>query len=129
MLLKSREAVFKTPPLAWIEERVVTLQDVLARRTERSALLLRKLLGVIRLEPTQGEIGRPHYRARSKLQVLTFFEEDPTEMMGKAVRLLCVSGGGGNRTRVRKPSDIASTCLSGEKDSHLPTSPAGQGAC
>jgi hypothetical protein len=46
-LLKSRNAVFKTPPIAWIEERVATLQEVLARRTERSALILRKLLGTI----------------------------------------------------------------------------------
>jgi hypothetical protein len=76
-LLKSRNAVFKTPPMAWIEERVTTLQEVLARRTERSALLLRKLLGLIRLEPTQGDIGRPYYRARSRVQVLALLEEDP----------------------------------------------------
>jgi hypothetical protein len=34
------------------------------------------------------------------------------------------SGGGGNRTRVRKPSTTASTCLSGEKVSHLPNLPS-----
>jgi hypothetical protein len=78
-LLESRNAVFKTPPLAWIEERVATLQEVLARRTERSALLLRKLLGTIQLEPTQGDIGRPYYRAWSRFQALTLLEEDPKE--------------------------------------------------
>jgi hypothetical protein len=36
------------------------MQEVLERRTDRSALLLRSLLGQIRLEPAQGEIGRPY---------------------------------------------------------------------
>jgi hypothetical protein len=36
------------------------MQEVLERRTDRSALLLRSSLGQIRLEPTRGQIGRPY---------------------------------------------------------------------
>ena len=50
------------------------LQEVLERRTERSALLLQKLLGTIKLEPAQGDIGRPYYRAVSSLGVLPLLE-------------------------------------------------------
>jgi hypothetical protein len=46
------------------------------RRTERSALLLRKLLGRIRLEPVKPDVGRPYYRAVSKLQPLALLEID-----------------------------------------------------
>jgi hypothetical protein len=56
-----------------------SLQDVLEKRTEWSALLLRKLLGKIRLEPTQSDIGRPYYRAVTKLQTLALLEGEPDE--------------------------------------------------
>src|SRR5262249_24533970 len=35
-----------------------------------------KTLRTVRLEPTQGDIGQPYYRARSRLQVLALLEED-----------------------------------------------------
>jgi len=38
------------------------LQEVLERRTERAALLLRELLGKIRLEPVTPPRGRSYYR-------------------------------------------------------------------
>lgn len=47
------------------------------RRTQRSALLLRKLLGPIRMEPVTPDIGRPYYRALSDLDVLAIVENDP----------------------------------------------------
>jgi len=73
----ARRSVFQVPPLPWIEERVAMVQEVLERSTERSALLLRKVLGPITLEPTQGDIGRPYYRARSDLDVLALLEDHP----------------------------------------------------
>jgi hypothetical protein len=54
-LRRSQDAVFQASALAWIEERVATIQQVLERHTERSALLLRKLLGMVTLEPTHGD--------------------------------------------------------------------------
>jgi len=42
---------------------------------ERSGLVLRKLLGQVRLEPTQGDIGRPYYVAKTSLDTLRLLEE------------------------------------------------------
>ena len=78
-LRESRGAVFQAPPLPWVEERVARLQEVLERRTENSGLLLRKVLGPIKLLPTQGDIGRPYYRAVTNLQVLALLEDGPDE--------------------------------------------------
>jgi len=51
MLRRSNDDVFRAPPLAWVEERVTKLQQILENKTERSALLLRKLLGSVSLVP------------------------------------------------------------------------------
>ena len=76
-LRRSQRDVFSAPPREWLAERIVTLQSVLERRTERSALLLRKLLGPIKLEPVTPDVGRPYYRALSYLDVLAIVENDP----------------------------------------------------
>ncbi len=76
-LRRSREKVFQAPPVEWIEERLAGMQEVLEQRTDRSALLLRSLLGQIRLEPTQGEIGRPYYLARTSLDTLALLAPPP----------------------------------------------------
>ena len=75
-LRRAQRPEVRTPPMVWIQERIATLQEVLERRTERSALLLRRLLGRIRLEPVRPDIGRPYFRAVSKLQPLTLLEMD-----------------------------------------------------
>lgn len=67
---------FEPPPAAWVTEWLATLQEVLERRTERSALLLRKVLGPIRLEPVRGDIGKPYFRTRTSLDVLALFEDE-----------------------------------------------------
>jgi len=77
LLRRAQEAVSSIPPLIWIQERVSVLQEVLERRTERSALLLRALLGKIRLDPVAREGGRAYYRAVSKLQVLALLDVQP----------------------------------------------------
>jgi len=77
LLKRSQEAVSSIPPLVWVQERVMALQEVLERRTERSAMLLRALLGKILLEPVRREEGRRYYRALSNLQVLALLDIDP----------------------------------------------------
>jgi hypothetical protein len=72
--------VFRTPPLEWIEERLEGMRDLLERRTERSALLLRDLLGQVYLEPSLGDIGRPYYVARSSLDCLVLLKPPPGEV-------------------------------------------------
>ena len=76
-----------------MKERVACLQAVLERKTAESALTLRKLLGKIRLEPTQGDIGRPYYRAVSKLQVLALLEDLPGEGSGDSAGETTSEGG------------------------------------
>lgn len=56
-----------------------TVQELLERRTTQSALLLRKLLGTVRLETCPGEPGKSYYRAKSTLQPLALLESpEPT---------------------------------------------------
>ena len=57
-LRKGREKVFQAPPVEWIDERLSQLRELLQRRTGKSALILRRLLGPIRLEPTRPDIGK-----------------------------------------------------------------------
>ena len=76
-LRRGREKVFQAPPVEWIEERLARVQELLERRTDRSALLLRSLLGEIRLEPTRGQIGRPYYVARTALDTLALLAPLP----------------------------------------------------
>ena len=76
-LRQSRREVFAAPPREWLAERIETLQAILERRTEHSALILRKLLGTISLEPVTPDVGRPYYRALSNLDVLAIVENDP----------------------------------------------------
>jgi hypothetical protein len=44
-LRRSREKVFRTPPVEWINDRLNNLQEVLEQRTAKSARALRSILG------------------------------------------------------------------------------------
>jgi hypothetical protein len=50
---------------------------VLELRTERSALLLRKLFGKIVAEPVETEDGLRYQRAKTKLQCMALLEKEP----------------------------------------------------
>ncbi len=76
-LRRSRDAVFQAPPIEWIEERLSKLRPLLEQATERSAQLLRQILGTIRLEPTRGDIGRPYYLARTSIDTLALLDPMP----------------------------------------------------
>ncbi|MCB0331814.1 MAG: hypothetical protein KDD70_19235, partial [Bdellovibrionales bacterium] len=43
------------------------LKEVLEKKTEKSAILLREYLGEVTLDPTKPDIGKPYYQARSKV--------------------------------------------------------------
>ncbi len=95
-LRRSRRKVFQTPPVEWIEERLSRVQEVLERRTERSALLLRDVLGTIRLEPKRGDVGRPYYLAQPRSTASPYSNRRPGPKPWTAVRILRCSGGGGS---------------------------------
>lgn len=73
-LRRSREHVFQVPPIEWIQERIAKLKELLERNPDRSGLLLRKLLGPLRLEPTRGDIGRPYYRATTSFNTMALLD-------------------------------------------------------
>ncbi len=73
-LRRSGEKVFQAPPVEWIEERLEQLGEILERHTEPSAIVLRRLLGKIQLVPTQGDIGRPYYVAKTSIDVLAVLD-------------------------------------------------------
>ena len=76
-LRKCHTWLFKAPAKEWIEDRVSRLKEVLELKTERSALLLRKLLGRIVAEPTETGEGFRYLRAKTKLQCLALLEKEP----------------------------------------------------
>jgi site-specific DNA recombinase len=67
--------VFTPPPIEWVKERLGQVQEVLERETVRSALLLRRILGTIRLMPVTPDVGRPYYKAETALQVLELIQD------------------------------------------------------
>ena len=74
-LRRSRGKVFQVPPTEWIQERLSKLQELLERNSERSGLLLRNLLGPLRLEPMRGsDIDRPFYKATTSLNTLALID-------------------------------------------------------
>jgi len=77
VLRRGREIAFTVPPESWIRDRVVKTQELLERRTERSALLIRQLLGPIRLVPASTPSGRRYLRAETTLSVLPLIENEP----------------------------------------------------
>ena len=85
----SRESVFRVPSLEWIQKRVSALREVLEQRTESSALLLRRLLGKIVLEPVHPASGHPYYVAKTSLDALVLLDPpdpDPGMDSGANVR-------------------------------------------
>ena len=62
------------PSGAWVEKRLAALRELLERRTEASAFMLRRLLGRMVLEPVHPEQGTPYYVARTAIDVLVLLE-------------------------------------------------------
>jgi hypothetical protein len=54
----------------WIADRLRGIQLVLESEPSQSALLLRRVLGPVRLVPVKPQVGRPYYQAETALQVL-----------------------------------------------------------
>ena len=102
-LRRCRGRVFQVPPLEWIQERLTKSKDILERNSERSGLLLRKLLGPLRLEPTRdGDNDRPFYMAMTSLNTLALVPplmEGERQEGGSNERPECNGGADGIRIR------------------------------
>lgn len=77
VLRRGREVAFTVPPESWIRDRVGRIQELLERRTERSALLIRRLLDPIKLLPASTQSSRRYVRAETTLGVLPLTENGP----------------------------------------------------
>jgi site-specific DNA recombinase len=72
----AKDHAFTPPPRAWIADRIGKLNHLLARRTEKSALALRRLTGSITLSPQKPEVGRPYYRASCRFDTLDLLVQE-----------------------------------------------------
>ena len=77
LVLAGGEVAFTVPPESWIRDRVARIQELLERKTEKSALLIRRLLGPIRLLPASTQSGRRYLRAETTFSVLPLIENEP----------------------------------------------------
>ena len=100
---KCHTRLFKAPPKEWIEERVSRIKEVLELKTERSALLLRKLFGKIVAEPAETEDGLRYLRAKTTLKCLALLEKEPALKL--PLDLAGGVGAGSTTFRWRAPSE------------------------
>jgi len=70
----TKSDLFEPPPQAWIDAQLEDLGALLARRTEASALVVRRLTGAITLTPECPEVGRRYYRAHCEFNTLVLLE-------------------------------------------------------
>ena len=73
-LEQTKNDAFEPPPVKWIDHRIKQVQDILESKTEKSALLLRKLFGKITLTPRLPDIGKPYYHAKSQFKSFALLE-------------------------------------------------------
>ncbi len=67
--------VIQALPIQWIENKLIHIQTTLERNVAQSALVLRKLLGPIELEPVLPELGRPYYTTHTILNAITILDK------------------------------------------------------
>ena len=67
---RSCNKVFQSSPIEWVQERLSQIQQLLEQNTGQSDPALRKLLGLIKFEPTYPDIGKPYYVAQTSLNAL-----------------------------------------------------------
>ena len=70
----SEEMLFNAPLMKWLVERMSALKSVLETDATGSGLMLRRVLGPIRLVPVVPQLGRPYYQAETALQTLELID-------------------------------------------------------
>ncbi|RIL12313.1 MAG: hypothetical protein DCC75_00685 [Proteobacteria bacterium] len=77
-LQKAKSSLFEPPPEEWVAHKLGDVKSILEKRTEKSALLLRNYLGTIVLSPQVPDIGKPYYRAISKVNTVPLLDNADT---------------------------------------------------
>ena len=73
-LQSASDSRVRFPSRPWVEKRLAALRELLERRTESSALVLRRRLGRMVLKPVYPEQGKPYYVARTAIDMLVLLE-------------------------------------------------------
>jgi hypothetical protein len=76
-LRRSRDKIFRPPPVEWIKDRLNNIQQLLERRIARSAQTLRQPAPPDPPRARHAGIGRLFYRAVTTLDTLALIEEPP----------------------------------------------------
>ena len=69
-MANATDQLFTPPPRAWIEDRLGKLNQLLSKRSEQSALALRRLTGAVTLTPRKPDVGRAYFLASCRFQSL-----------------------------------------------------------
>lgn len=77
-LQRAKDSLFEPPPEEWVAHKLGDVKSILEKRTEKSALLLRNYLGTIVLSPEVPDIGKPYYRAASKVNTVPLLDTADT---------------------------------------------------
>ena len=59
------------PSKEWVASKVMELKELLSIRTEKSAIILREILGPVTLTPTTNEHGKEFYTATTKIGTIS----------------------------------------------------------
>jgi hypothetical protein len=86
-LRRSREKIFRPPPIEWVKNRLSNGQQVLEQRAARSAQMLRNLLAPIRLELVTPTSAAPS-TAPSRPSTRSPYKKNRPPLVRRAVRLL-----------------------------------------
>ena len=77
-LHQNREKVFQASPIEWIEGKPSQFRELLEGNTNDSALDLRNLLEMVKLEAKYPDIGKPYYLAYTSINALAITEPSPS---------------------------------------------------
>ena len=80
----------RAPTLAWLRKQIEQCREILEAKPAKSAGLLRRLLGPIRLDPVAPETGRPYYVAHTAVDSLALLadpeSDDESDSGAKSLR-------------------------------------------
>ena len=102
----AKDTAFAPPPRAWIADRLTKLHDMLAKRTEKSALAFRALTGAVTLTPRTPEVGKPYFQAACKVNSLNLLVAEGGSNLLQWWRRRESSPGQGQRFRVNAPQRL-----------------------
>ena len=79
-LRNTRDKIFRTPPIKWIEAKLENIKALLEKNLAHSSEALRQLLGPVTLQAVYPDIGKPYYVAHSSIDTIALLENPPSDI-------------------------------------------------